>query len=229
MKKNILTLLFAIMAVLIFASCSNNIAVTPTSMVSQSPATTSEPTATPTPIATQAMPTPAMTPAEKFVMSVTKEQLHDIISKATGLVAPLRPFSSVENVKTSSLLNFFTVVETGYGMEQWYNKDDYAYYVPLKKITAVLDQYLDGYKFDPKSFGSDFNEATGIIKIRAYGYDWNYEYKVDSIMAISDDLVQINVGFIESYLPNKTDPTLKVQLIIKITSTGYHFISFVLI
>jgi len=58
--------------------------------------------------------------------------------------------------------------------------------------------------------------------------DWNFATTINSITAISDNLVEIEIGCIEGYLQTvKTDPTFKMKLTIKVIDNGYHFVSFI--
>lgn len=222
MKLFVSICLIILLAICAFASCADTTPpATNTPEMTGTPEVSATPQASLTP---QASETPILTPAENFVNSVTDDQLDSIIFKSVGIVAPYRPFSAVEEITSSSLFNFFTGID---GMDQWYNKEEHVYYVPVKSITAVLDQYFDSYTFDPAIFGPDFDEENNIIRVRAYGYDWNYESTVENKKAISDNLVQIDMGFIESYIKDQTEPTFRMRLTIKITDDGYKYISFV--
>jgi len=232
MKKFISVCLIILLATYAFASCADRIPpATNTSEVTGTPEVPATPQVPPTP---QASETPALTPAENFIAATTDEELNEIIDRAIGLVGsnqaspPVEGFSSVDELSTINLLRFFTRVTTYDERQQWYNKEDSSYHVPVKDITAVLDQYLDGYIFNLDSIisdGSFYYETEDSMIFPYNGIGWYYGCKIENVEPISEDTVRIDIAFCDwSCL---TEPFFKTRLTLKVVDDGYRYISFV--
>ncbi len=183
---------------------------------------------TPAPLQTP-ISTPRITPAEKFISTTSEEQLNAIMNKVIRLLARNITFTSADSLNSSALFQFYMGVLRE-GMEQWYNKEDKTYYVPVKDVISVLDTYFEKYVFDPNKALStpSYNKEKDAIVLRAYGMGFTDYYKIENVSAITDDYVEIEAAFFDSTNDNNKDfPIYRTQLTIKVTDTGYHYISFI--
>ncbi len=227
MKRILSVFLSLLFTAFLLTSCSdNNTASSPVSSQSPiiSPSPTKPPVNTPSPTAAP------LTPAEKFVSTATREQVESIMEKTASLTALNLTFSSVKDMSSRALFHFYIMAKGDPGIENYYKKEDQTYYVPLKDVIAILDQYFEGYVFDPnKVFSSpSYNKELDAITFKAYGLGSSYERKTESVKAIDKDLVAIDSAFYESIRnSNVTNPVFRMRLTIKVTDTGYRYISFV--
>jgi len=238
MKRFVSICLIILLAICTFASCADTTPeATNTPEVSATPEVTATPEVSTTPQVSptsQASGTPVLTPAGNFVATTTDDELNEIVDLALGLITPTSNYSSVIEFSSPSQLSSFNLFEffarvTPYDeMRLWYKEENRSYHVPAKNITAVLDEYLDRYTFDPNSVFPDsnsYNEAEDILTFLYFGVNWPYECKTENVEAVSDEMVGIDIAYYDWSL--LTEPILKMRLTIKITDDGYRYISFI--
>jgi len=175
MKRFVSLCLIILLAICTFASCAETTTpVTNTPEVSATPEISAPP---------HASPTPALTPAENFVEAASDDELNEIIRKATCFWADNYTFNSADEITSVKLFKFFTGAVTNEEMNQWYTKEDRLLYIPVKSVTAVLDQYFENYTFDPEKVFSGidrYDKENDVLIVRSYGGGFSHEYKVDS-------------------------------------------------
>ena len=208
----------------IFCGGSNG-TTTPTPEVAQESIATPTITLPPTPSQTP-ISTPRITLAESFISTATDKQIIAIMDKVIRLLALNITFPWEDDLTSRELFQFYIGVQVGQGLDQWYNKEDETYYVPVKNVIAVLNQYFEKYVFDPNKALSapSYNKEKDAISLKAYGIGFTDYYKIEHVTAITDSFVSIEAVFSDSAKDgNATYPIYRTQLTIKVTDTGYYY------
>ncbi len=184
--------------------------------------------------------TPAMTqPLEQALKLSDEELVNNYCAGIDLALADNLLFSQAKDIPSETLYTFFCYITSPSEgsvniQEQWYNKTDDKYHVPIADIEAVLDRYFDGYHFDPAQLIPYFAEAsppqhdvyqpqTKEIVIGGLGGFGGERFpKLAAKEHLSDDTLKLTVDY---YDDQYTEVFYTKAYTIRFTEEGYQYLS----
>jgi len=136
-------------------------------------------------------------PAQEYLKNNTQEQIFDDFVPATSIMVALEPgFPDAASIPSDDLWGFFTLVgddrmSVSYDQEKQWD----IYQVSASDVRQVLDNYLEGYVFDPTQVSADYDPQTDLFTFPAYSYgSGRTSPAFYQARAVDDDTVEVEIS-----------------------------------
>lgn len=117
----------------------------------------------------------------------------DIVFGGSELV-----FSDASTIPSQTLFMFFvhaTLQDKLYTPDNWLNKSDSKYHIPLDAVTATIDKYFSGAKFDPTKVQGYVPASNEFVTPLFGGFGGGRFIKLRAKEAITADTVRLTADF----------------------------------
>ncbi|AFM02429.1 hypothetical protein Desde_4168 [Desulfitobacterium dehalogenans ATCC 51507] len=144
---------------------------------------------------------PAMAQPLAQALKLSDEELvYEYCSGIDLALADNLLFTQAKDIPTETLYIFFCYITSPSEgseniQEQWHNKTDDKYHVPIADIENVLNRYFDGYHFDPAQIDGYQPQTKEIVIGGLGGFGGGRFPKLVSKEQLSDDTLKLTVDY----------------------------------